>query len=78
MSKLNVLPINTPVGIVNSRTAFWLKNQSYIAGARQLLIDADFSKTELSEKGKHYKKSVSFRIVFNRVLKKHLVLNVFL
>jgi hypothetical protein len=67
MSKLKTLAINTPVGVVNSRTSFWLTNQSYNPNTNQLLIDANFTKTELSEKGKHYKTSVPFQLIFNGV-----------
>lgn len=68
MSKLNTLPINTPVGIINSRTAFWLKSQSYNPDKKQLIIEADFSSTELSENGKQFKISMPFKLTFNGVL----------
>ena len=68
MSKLGTLAINTPVGIINSRNAFWLKSQSYNPNTKQLLIEASFSTTETSEKGKQYNTSVPFKLVFNGVL----------
>ena len=67
MSELKAVAINTPVGIVCSRTAFWLDELVYSASSRSMAFNARFSKSMRVEGGGGKKKDFKFSVVFKGV-----------
>ncbi|WP_431821228.1 hypothetical protein [Burkholderia sp. F1] len=67
MSELGVVAINTPIGIVCSRTAFWLGGFVYNASDKSLEFSARFSKSMRADDGGAYKKDFPFSVAFKGV-----------